>query len=70
VKMLHCLECGDLVRLYRAPRRCHCGRSTGRYVNDTHVALVGPCRALGIDSGELRGEGGTWHVSARVVRDG
>jgi hypothetical protein len=68
VKLLHCGRCGDVVRLYAEPRRCHCGRSEGRYVSDTHVALRGPCRALGLDTGEVaRGDGGRWHVSARVV---
>lgn len=75
VKLLECVPavggCGDIVRLYAQPRRCQCGKSSGRYVDDGMVQLTGPCRALGIDTGELRRwMHGTWHESTRVVRDG
>jgi hypothetical protein len=70
MKLLHCTACGDLVRLYAEPRRCHCGKSVGRYVSDLHVALAGPCRALGLDTREVqRGDAGAWRVSARAVVD-
>lgn len=75
MKLLHCIPeqggCGDVVRLYAFPRYCHCRLSSGHYVDDTTVRLAGPCRALGIDTGDLlRLDGGTWHVSERVVRGG
>jgi hypothetical protein len=72
VKLLHCTRCGDIVRLYREPRACHCGRSRGRYVDDTTVVLTGECRALGLDTGDvLRAQSGTWAESpnANVRRE-
>lgn len=69
IKLLECLLCHDLVRLYTEPRFCHCRRSGGHYINDIEVVLLGECRAIGIDTGELRnGTNGTWHVSSRVRR--
>ena len=69
VKLLHCRECDDVVRIYLEWRTCHCQKSKGRYINDTHVQLSGPCRALGIDTGELyKKYEGTWYESDRVIR--
>lgn len=68
MKLLHCLACGDVVRLYSEPRACHCGRSRGHYVDDERVVLWGPSRAIGIDTRQLRGPCGTWGESDRVGR--
>jgi hypothetical protein len=69
LKLLHCFECNDVVRLYEQPRACHCGKSVGRYNSDAYVILTGPCRAVGIDTGEWYQRGrGSWHLSTRVQR--
>jgi len=38
MKLLHCLECGDVLALLSQPRSCRCGRSQGRYLEDGHAA--------------------------------
>jgi len=69
MKLLHCKDCDDIVRIYSEWRACKCGKSKARYINDTHAQLTGPCRALGIDTGELyKNYKGTWHESDRVIR--
>lgn len=66
---MHCRHCSDIVRLYDSPRSCHCQRSRGWYVDDTHVFLSGPCRAIGLDTREVaRGSRGIWEESDRVLR--
>lgn len=71
IKLLHCIHCGDVVRLYTEERRCHCGLSRGRYIDDERVLLWGPCRAIGVDTGEWqRSDHGAWRQSDRVVRTG
>jgi hypothetical protein len=34
MKLLFCTHCHDVVRLHPEPRRCRCGRSWGRYLED------------------------------------
>jgi hypothetical protein len=37
MKLLLCLECGDVVRMRPEPRSCVCGKSSGRYVDNSLV---------------------------------
>jgi hypothetical protein len=45
LKLLYCVRCGDVVRLFPEKRYCHCGRSWGNYLEDnsttvqTHASL-------------------------------
>lgn len=69
MKLLHCQGCGDIVRIYTYWRLCHCKRSAARYIDDIRVRLMGPSRAIGIDTGGMkRGRAGTWHESENVER--
>jgi len=50
MKLLNCLECHDIVKLPSngALRHCMCGKSAGRYRNDTAIELHGNSRSLSI----------------------
>lgn len=55
MKLLHCLECNDIVRLTREPRTCGCGAAEGYYLPDgLHVEYSGLARILGMLNGEWR----------------
>lgn len=48
VKLMNCLACGDVVRLFRQPRYCRCRRCSGKYVAQYVVEVSGPARILGL----------------------
>jgi hypothetical protein len=50
--LLHCLACGDIVKLEAERRTCRCGRSAGATVPDG-ARFLGPARVV-----RLRGESG------------
>ncbi|HAX81609.1 MAG TPA: hypothetical protein DCY40_03440 [Actinobacteria bacterium] len=53
MKLLLCTEptCTDVVRLFGgAPRRCRCGASSGRYLDEKRVEISGPAVILGVDN--------------------
>jgi hypothetical protein len=54
MKLLLCLECSDVQALTYKERTCHCGKSTGYYLEDgVRVMVSGPCRVLGIANDSL-----------------
>ena len=50
MKLLHCLACQDVVRLFEEERACKCGKAKGRYVNGRDVVFEGAARVLGMNS--------------------
>lgn len=49
MKLLNCTKCTDIRKLTRHWRRCGCGLSKGKYLNDgLTVVVVGPALVLGI----------------------
>jgi len=50
IKLLNCLRCGDIVRLYRHLRYCKCKASQGMYVGQWSVEYSGPARILGVSA--------------------
>lgn len=50
IKLLNCMRCGDILRLYRGMRFCKCKASQGKYVSTYGVEFTGPARILGIDT--------------------
>ena len=50
IKLLNCLRCGDILRMYRSARMCKCKASQGRYVGAYDVSFSGPARIIGIGS--------------------
>jgi hypothetical protein len=50
VKLLHCLACQDVVKLFEEERACRCGKAKGRYLNARKVEFSGRARVLGMNS--------------------
>ncbi len=57
MKLLACKECNDLFELSMNEKKCHCGKSSGKYIDVLNVEVNGPCRILGIDSSAINEEG-------------
>lgn len=55
MKLLVCARCGDVVALTpKRIRRCECGRTEGRYLEDGHHAEAsGDFVAIGLNSANL-----------------
>ena len=68
MKLLNCLGCKDIVKIYEDQRACRCGKSSARYVNGRLVEYAGPARIIGLKSLDYhRGEAGvdyTWFFHA------
>lgn len=50
MKLLYCLACRDIVRIYSDDRPCKCGQSKARYVDDHNARVTGPGRIIGVDT--------------------
>ncbi len=53
MKLIYCRECTDVVRLFHENRRCQCGKSWGRYIDERNAEIGGPCIPVGIAWGSL-----------------
>jgi len=75
MKLLLCPECADVQKLSREPRRCQCGASGGRYVDDLNAEYDGAAIPLGIHNADLaravceepRADGLGWCFVAWVI---
>lgn len=54
MKLLLCLECGDVVRMRPESRTCVCGKSSGRYVDDEVVEQTAGSVSLALHNHDLR----------------
>lgn len=59
MKLLHCLDCGDIVALRFKPRKCLCGKSAGNYKPDGLFAVFschkeGRARIIGMLNSEVQ----------------
>jgi hypothetical protein len=54
--LLNCTSCHDIISLAElataTTRSCHCGKSSGKYVDDLWVHYSGPARILGLLNSE------------------
>ena len=48
IKLLNCMLCGDVIRLYRSTRYCKCKASSGKHTTQVGVEIKGPARVLGL----------------------
>jgi hypothetical protein len=54
MKLLLCTHCQDVFKLSHQERRCECGATRGRYLEDGHHAVYsGPGVPLGLDNIDL-----------------
>ena len=49
MKFIFCTDCHDIVRLRRELRKCGCGKSKGRYIDDLHAEIQGKSVPIGIE---------------------
>lgn len=50
MKLIFCLECHDVVRLFHEDRACRCGGSGGRYTDTLNAEIWGTCVPLGFEN--------------------
>jgi hypothetical protein len=56
MKLLICLECGDIVKLFPERRTCNCGKSWGQYLEDHSTTVQSAnSRSLGIANADFTG---------------
>ena len=53
MKLVYCPSCEDVVRLWSRTRRCRCGASGGRYVDDVYAVYWGKAVPIGFDNWSL-----------------
>jgi hypothetical protein len=60
MKLIYCLECRDVVRLFPERRSCKCGASWGQYLPDNATTVQNTsCVSIGFHNGDFR-----WGVDA------
>lgn len=70
MKLLNCIACQDIVRIFSNSRKCQCGRCKARYVNDRNVEYSGPARIIAIQSLDYhKGDSGVEHPWCFIPRD-
>ena len=47
MKLLCCLNCGDIFNLTKREKFCSCGDSSGKYVDDLNAEIKGNCVPIG-----------------------
>jgi hypothetical protein len=71
MKLLNCIACHDIVRIFREIRMCKCGRSEARYVNERMAEFTGPARIIGINSLDYhKGDFGEEHPWRFIPEEG
>ena len=64
MKLLYCIKCQDLVRLFHETRTCECGATGGKYIGDTVAEVFGDGVPFAISNSEfdkaLRGRTDNW----------
>lgn len=54
MKLLVCINCGDIINLTRKEKSCGCRRTKGVYHKDgLHAVYSGPCLPIGFDNGSF-----------------
>lgn len=55
MKLIYCIECGDVVALRLESRKCFCGKSSGQYEDDRlNATYTGPAIPLGFANFSFR----------------
>lgn len=47
MKLLLCLDCSDIFLLIKEERKCKCGKTKGKYVDDLNAEISGNCTPIG-----------------------
>ncbi len=54
MKLLMCMECGDIFSLNRTKKGCGCGASGGLYVDNLNAHIWGPSQPIGFSNQSFR----------------
>jgi len=53
MKLLICKECTDVFGLTFTDKRCECGKTTGKYINNINATYSGPGIPIGFNNNTL-----------------
>jgi len=54
MKLLACRKCGDIFNLTRKIKKCGCGETVGRYIDELNAEISGDCQPIGFANGSFR----------------
>lgn len=54
MKLLLCLDCGDIFNLGMPIKTCSCGKTSGKYVDELNVQIKGNCKVIGFNNNSFR----------------
>lgn len=61
MKLLYCVHCQDIVRLFSEKRSCMCGKSWGHYLEDNSTTVqTFPSLSIGIANPDFRAAQAEW----------
>jgi len=53
MKLLLCLDCGDIFNLTAKEKKCGCGKTSGRYIDDLNAEYEGNAQPIGFSNGSF-----------------
>ena len=53
MKLVQCHYCNDIYNLRMQMKSCYCGKTSGRYTDDSHAVVTGPHTAIAIGNGSF-----------------
>ena len=53
MKLLMCLDCGDIFNLTNEIKACGCGKTTGQYIDNLNAEYSGNCKPIGFANGSF-----------------
>jgi predicted nucleic acid-binding Zn-ribbon protein len=54
MKLLACIDCGDIFNLTSKEKSCSCGKTKGRYINDIDAEYEGNAQPIGFSNPSFR----------------
>lgn len=54
MKLLMCLDCGDVFNLSKKEKQCGCGKTKGRYIDNLNAEYEGNSQPIGFANGSFR----------------
>lgn len=54
MKLLMCLDCGDVFNLTMKVKTCGCGKTMGQYIDNLNAEYSGNCQPIGFSNGSFR----------------
>lgn len=53
MKMVMCLDCNDVFNIIHQERKCFCGKTSGKYIDNLNIEIKGNCVPIGIHNTKL-----------------